>query len=54
MEFIAEIKKTTQRKTSSLDNIYEIVLSTDNPTIMDLGKLPPDNTFKITIEMNNG
>lgn len=53
MEFIAEIKRTSQRKASSLDNVYEIVLATDNPNILDLGKLPSDHTFKIKVELND-
>lgn len=51
MEFIAEIKKTSQRKTASLDNVYEIILATENPNILDLGKLPSDKTVKIKVEI---
>lgn len=50
MNFQAEIKKTSQRKAASLDNVYQLVLETDNPGIMDLGKLPPDTIIKVTIE----
>lgn len=51
VEFTAEIKQTKQRKTASLDNIYQIVLETENPGLLDLGKLPPDTLIKVTIEV---
>lgn len=50
MEFICEVKSTKQRKTASLDNIYQVVLETDNSQLLDLGKLPPDTTVTVTIE----
>lgn len=53
MEFLAEIIRTSQRKLSSNDNQYELVLRTENPMIMDLGKLPSDTIFKINITLNN-
>ncbi|RTK93952.1 hypothetical protein EKI60_04910 [Candidatus Saccharibacteria bacterium] len=51
---VAEIKKTQQRKTASLDNIFQVVLETDNPQLLELGTLPPDATVKVTFEVNNG
>lgn len=54
MEFIAELKQTKQRKAASLDNIYQIVLETDNAEVMDLGKLPADTAFLIKIEVQGG
>ena len=53
MEFIAEIKRTSQRKAASLDNIFQVVLETDNPMILDLGKLPSDKIVKVIIEVDN-
>ena len=50
MKFIAEIKKTSQRKSASLDNIYQIVLETDDNKILDLGKLPADTVVKVEIK----
>lgn len=50
MEFLAEVKRTSQRKTASLDNVYQIVLETNNPQLLDLGKLPADQMVKVTIE----
>ena len=49
MRFAAEVKKTSQRKAASLDNVYQIVLETDNPDILDLGKLPADTLFEVEI-----
>lgn len=51
MKFAAEIKRVSQRKAASLDNVYQIVLETDNPDILDLGKLPADTLFEV--EINN-
>jgi hypothetical protein len=51
MEFKAEIIRTSQRKLASMDNQYEIVLRTDNPMILDLGKLPSDTLVKVGIEI---
>lgn len=50
----AEVKKTQQRKTSSLDNIYQVVLETDNPQLLELGALPSDTILKVTFEVSNG
>lgn len=50
MKFLAEIKKTSQRKAASLDNVYQVVLETDDPSILDLGKLKPDQTVEVTVE----
>lgn len=53
MDFIAEIIRTSQRKLVSNDNQYEVVLRTDNPMILDLGKLPSDTMFSVSITLNN-
>ena len=50
MEFLCELRSTKQTKLVSLDNQYEIRLVSDDSNIMDLGKLPPDTLFKVTIE----
>ena len=52
MKFQAEIKKTSQRKSASLDNVYQLVLETNDSSIMDLGKLPPDTL--VEVEGNDG
>lgn len=51
MELIAELKETKQTKRVSLDNVYSLKFETDNPLVMDLGKLPSDTMFKVTIEI---
>lgn len=53
MQFVAEIIRTSQRKLASNDNQYEIVLRTENPLILDLGKLPSETTVKVTVELEN-
>jgi len=49
--FLAEIKRTSQTKKASLDNEFQVVLVTDNPMILDLGKLPPETLVKVTVEL---
>lgn len=53
MKFRAEIIRTSQRKLVSNDNQYELVLRTDNPMILDFGKLPADILFDVNIEVDN-
>lgn len=53
MNFKAEIIRTSQRKLASNDNQYELVLRTDNPMILDLGKLNSDSLFDIDITLYN-
>lgn len=53
MEFIAEVKRTNQTK-RNLDNIYQVTFETDNPLILDLGKLPSDKTVRVKVELENG
>lgn len=50
-EFIAEIKTTKQTK-KNLDNIYQVCFETPNPMVLDLGKLPPDQTVKVKVELD--
>ncbi len=52
MIVIAELKQTKQTKTVSLDNVYSALFATDNPMLLDLGKLPPNTRFKLTIELD--
>ena len=52
MTFLAELKETKQYKAASADNLYSLRLVTDNPTVMDLGKLPSDTLFKVTVEID--
>ena len=52
MEIKAELKRTSQRKSQSQDNIYQLIFETDNPQVMDLGKLPPNTLFKLKIDID--
>jgi hypothetical protein len=51
LEFQAEIIRTAQRKLSSGDNQYEVVFRTENPMCLDLGKLPSDSLFRVSVEL---
>lgn len=48
VSFIAEIVETKQSK-KGLDNVYTLKLVTDDPTILSLGALPPDETVTVNI-----
>ena len=50
MKFIAELKKCSQSKRSSLDNVYQVVFETDDPSVLDLGKLSSDTLFDIIVD----
>jgi len=52
MEFIAEVKRTSQVKKASLDNEFSVLFVTDNPLILDLGKLSSDTTVRVRVEIN--
>lgn len=54
MQFSAELKETKQVKHVSLDNVYTIKLVTEDSSVMDLGKLPADTLFTVTIGYPNG
>lgn len=51
MDFAAEVIRTSQRKLASGDNQYEIVFRTENPMVLDLGKLPSDTLFNLAVEI---
>lgn len=36
-----------------MDNQHELVLRTDNPLILDLGKLPSDTIFDVSVTLYN-
>lgn len=48
-KFLMEIRKTSQRKSASGDNVYQIVLECENPELMELAKLPPDELVNVTM-----
>lgn len=51
MDFQAEIIRTSQRKLVSNDNQYEITLRTNNPNVLDLGKLRAEEIVKVSVEL---
>lgn len=51
MDFQAVRKKVTGKMVSSGDMVYEIVLVTENPMLMDLGKLPSSSLFQVNIDL---
>lgn len=50
IQLLMEIKKTSQRKSASGDNVYQIVLECEDNQVMELGKLPPDELVLVNIE----
>lgn len=54
MQFQAEIKEVKSRKTASLDNVYRIVLETNDSNLMTLGMLPADTLVSVSVESENG
>jgi len=52
LNFLAEAKLTKQVKANDLSQRYTIVLETNNPNLMDLGKLPYDTMFEVTISVS--
>lgn len=53
MDFKAEIIRASQRKLASGDNQYEIVLRTENPQVLDLGKLPSDTLLNVRADIED-
>ena len=54
LEFIAEVKQVTAKKLASLDVSYNILLNTDDSSVLALGALEGDTMLKITVEVVNG
>jgi hypothetical protein len=53
MEFVAEIAKVSSRKLVSLDLEYTVMLRTHDSSVLDLGKLPPDELVVIKVSKDN-
>lgn len=51
--FLCELKSVSQTKKVSLDNEYMIKFVTDDSEVLDLGKLPSDTLFKVSVEVSN-
>jgi hypothetical protein len=52
MKFEAEIKQIKSRKTASLDIEYTVTLTTNNPEVLSLGAISPDQLVKVEITPN--
>lgn len=51
LSFVAEIKQVTSKKTASLDVSYQLLLLTDDPTVMSLGLLDGNTLIKVSVEV---
>lgn len=51
LEFNAEVKQVVAKKLASLDVSYNVVLNTDNASVLALGALSGDSIIKITVEV---
>ena len=49
MRFLMEIKEISQKKSASLDNVYKIVLITDDRNLMNLSSIPSDQIVEVQI-----
>lgn len=53
IKFKAEIKKVQAKKTVSLDKEVELVLITDDITVLELGKVPTDKLVIVEVQEEN-
>lgn len=51
IEFDAEIKQVSSKKTASLDLEYRVVLAGDNPVINTLGLVDADSLVRVRVEV---
>jgi hypothetical protein len=51
IEFVAEVKKVSSRKTASLDIEHQVTFAGEDMTISELSKLPADCLVKVTCEV---
>ncbi len=49
IQFKAEVKEVTSKKTASLDVGYKVVLYTDDPSVLRLGAMSGDTYFDVAI-----
>lgn len=49
-QFLAEIKTINMRKTSSGDLEYKVVLITNNPQVLALGMIKPEQLIQVTVD----
>jgi hypothetical protein len=50
MKFTAEIKKVSAKKLVSLDMEYEVVIRTQDPQVLELGKWPADEMVHMEVK----
>jgi len=48
--FLAEIRKVESRKLVTNDVEIRLLLNTNDRSVLDLGKLPPDQIVRVTVE----
>lgn len=53
MDFNCELKQVQSKKSVSNDMVYKLILETDNPLVMDLGKLPSNTLFDVSITLHS-
>lgn len=53
LNILAEVKSTAQKKASDLTQRYTILLETNNPNLLDLGKLPYDVILEVTFNLSD-
>lgn len=51
LNFTAEVKKVEAKKLASLDIAYQVVLYTDDPSVLALGALQGDTMLKVSMEV---
>lgn len=52
LNLLAEVKSTSQKKASDLSQRYTILLETNNPNLLDLGKLPYEAILEVTFNLS--
>lgn len=50
MNFTAELKQVSSKKTASLNIVYKIVLETNDPQVLGLGALNAETLVNVTVE----
>jgi len=48
--FLAEIRKVESRKLITNDTEVKVLFNTNDTSVLDLGKLPPDQIVRVTVE----
>jgi hypothetical protein len=53
LTFPAEIRQVSSRKLASLDIEYKVVLTTYDPSVLNLGALRSDMMVDVSVELGN-